>query len=124
MLTVGTHSGRTVKEGPIYECPKCKFNTASPFSFTRLSGKWEALSSDRIRIVRHEPVPKTGSYEVRFPDGRESVYFYWDDIAGRPSSVGAPGDASQIMAGAKALPAWGEIGGGHGRDSAGHPDIP
>jgi hypothetical protein len=24
-----------------------------------------------------------GSYEVRFPDGRESVYFYFDDDAGR-----------------------------------------
>jgi hypothetical protein len=28
-------------------------------------------------------VPQTGSYEVCFADGRASVYFYWDDIAGR-----------------------------------------
>jgi hypothetical protein len=37
----------------------------------------------RIRIIPHEAVPLCGSYEVRFPDGRPSRYFYWDDIAGR-----------------------------------------
>jgi hypothetical protein len=36
----------------------------------------------RIQIIRHEPVPKCGSYEVRFPDGRPSKYFYWEDIPG------------------------------------------
>lgn len=30
--------------------------------------------SNRIRIVKHEAVPGFGSFEVRFPDGRESVY--------------------------------------------------
>ena len=39
--------------------------------------------TDRIRIIRHEAVPLCGSYEVRFPDGRPSQYFYFDDIAGR-----------------------------------------
>ena len=39
--------------------------------------------TDRIRIVRHEPVPKSGSYEVRFPDGRPSKFFYWEDTPGR-----------------------------------------
>jgi hypothetical protein len=39
MLTVGTHSGRAGKNGAVYECPKFKFNTASPFTFTRLPGK-------------------------------------------------------------------------------------
>ena len=38
---------------------------------------------DRIRIIRHEVVPKCGSYEVRFSDGRPSKYFYWEDIPGR-----------------------------------------
>jgi hypothetical protein len=38
---------------------------------------------DRIRIIPHEAVPKCGSFEVRFPDGRPSRYFYWDDVAGR-----------------------------------------
>jgi len=28
-------------------------------------------------------VPQTGSFEVRFSDGRPSVYFYWDDIPRR-----------------------------------------
>jgi hypothetical protein len=39
--------------------------------------------ADRIRIIPHEAVPLCGSFEVRFPDGRPSRYFYWDDIAGR-----------------------------------------
>ena len=38
--------------------------------------------SDRIRIIKHEAVPKCGSYEVRFSDGRPSKYFYWEDIPG------------------------------------------
>jgi hypothetical protein len=37
----------------------------------------------RIRIIPNEAVPKCGSYEVRFPDGRPSRFYYWDDIAGR-----------------------------------------
>ena len=36
-----------------------------------------------IRLIRHEAVPKCGSFEVRFADGRPSVFFYWDDILGR-----------------------------------------
>ena len=39
--------------------------------------------TDRIQIIRHEVVPKCGSCEVRFPDGRPSKYFYWEDIPGR-----------------------------------------
>jgi hypothetical protein len=38
---------------------------------------------DRIRIIKHEAVPKSGSYEVRFSDGRESQFFYWDDSRSR-----------------------------------------
>ena len=37
----------------------------------------------RVRLIRHEPIPKTGSYEIRFPDGRLSRFIYWDDIPGR-----------------------------------------
>ena len=37
----------------------------------------------RIQIIRHEVVPKCGSYEVRFPDGRPSKFFYWEDSPGR-----------------------------------------
>lgn len=36
-----------------------------------------------VRIIKHEIVSDTGSFEVRFSDGRKSVYFYWDDIPGR-----------------------------------------
>ena len=37
----------------------------------------------RVRLIRHEPILKTGSYEIRFPDGRPSRFIYWDDIPGR-----------------------------------------
>ncbi|WOH54892.1 hypothetical protein [Bradyrhizobium sp. BWC-3-1] len=37
----------------------------------------------RIRIIRHEVVPQCGSFEVRFPDGRPSLYFYFDDLPSR-----------------------------------------
>jgi hypothetical protein len=36
-----------------------------------------------VRIIKHEAVPKCGSYEVRFSDGRPSEFFYWDDEPGR-----------------------------------------
>ena len=39
--------------------------------------------TERIRIVKHEAEPDCGSYEVRFSDGRESKFFYWDDVRGR-----------------------------------------
>ena len=39
--------------------------------------------ADRIRIIPHEAVPLCGSFEVRFPDGRPSQYFYFDDLPGR-----------------------------------------
>lgn len=38
---------------------------------------------DRIRIIRHSIVSDTGSFEVRFSDGRQSAWFYWDDIPSR-----------------------------------------
>jgi hypothetical protein len=41
--------------------------------------------TEQIRIIPHSPegIPDTGSFEVRFPDGRPSRYFYWDDNRGR-----------------------------------------
>ncbi len=36
-----------------------------------------------IRLIKHEAVPGCGSFEVRFPDGRPSRFFYWDDVPGR-----------------------------------------
>lgn len=36
-----------------------------------------------IRIIKHEIIPDMGSFEVRFSDGRRSVYFYFDDNEGR-----------------------------------------
>ena len=37
--------------------------------------------------IKHEAVPQSGSYEVRFSDGRPNVYFYWDDVASRRLSA-------------------------------------
>jgi hypothetical protein len=42
----------------------------------------------QIRVLKHVtdiPFRDTGSYEIKFPDGRQSVYFYWDDNPGRRS---------------------------------------
>jgi len=39
--------------------------------------------TNRIRIIKHEAVPGCGSFEVRFDDGRESRFVYWDDQASR-----------------------------------------
>jgi len=36
-----------------------------------------------VRILKHEVVPQGGSFEVRFADGRESKFFYWDDQPSR-----------------------------------------
>jgi len=41
------------------------------------------MSAPRIRIIRHEAVPDTGSYEVRFADGRVSRFFYYDNVLAR-----------------------------------------
>ena len=43
------------------------------------------MKDDPIRIIPHSQpgIPDTGSFEVRFSDGRQSVYFYWDDNPGR-----------------------------------------
>jgi hypothetical protein len=36
-----------------------------------------------VRLIKHEAVPKCGSFEVRFADGAPSKFVYWDDIPGR-----------------------------------------
>ncbi|MBR0855688.1 hypothetical protein [Bradyrhizobium liaoningense] len=36
-----------------------------------------------ITVKKHEAVRNCGSYEVRFADGRPSVYVYWDDLPSR-----------------------------------------
>jgi hypothetical protein len=36
-----------------------------------------------VRLIRHEAVPKCGSYEVRFLAGKPSRYFYWEDLPSR-----------------------------------------
>jgi len=36
-----------------------------------------------IRIIKHEVVAQTGSFEVRYDDGQPSRYFYFEDVPGR-----------------------------------------
>jgi hypothetical protein len=40
------------------------------------------MTGGGIRIVKHEAVPDCGSFEVAFADGRESRYFYFEDLPG------------------------------------------
>jgi hypothetical protein len=52
----------------------------------------------KIRIIKHEVVPDCGSYEVRFPGGRPSKYFYFENLPGRrlqPGRVVEQGVAEQ-----------------------------
>ena len=41
------------------------------------------MKTARIRIIKHEAVPGSGSFEVRYADGRPSQFYYWDDIPAR-----------------------------------------
>jgi len=45
MLTVGELNGRP-KTGPVFECPKCGFNTAGPFTYNRRAPEREADEDD------------------------------------------------------------------------------
>ena len=59
--------------------------------------------ADHIRIVKHELFrSKCGSFEVRFSDGRPSVYYYWDDIPGRRLNPELM-DSNRALEAAKAL---------------------
>ena len=33
----------------------------------------------RVLLIPHEAIPESGSFEVRYPDGRQSEYFYFED---------------------------------------------
>jgi hypothetical protein len=60
------------------------------------------LLAQRIRIIKHKAAPHGGSYEVRFPDGRPSKHFYWEDIPGRRVR-GEQADSKQALEQAKAF---------------------
>ena len=42
-----------------------------------------AASMNKGTFIKHEIVPDGGSFEVRFSDGRPSVFFFWDDLPSR-----------------------------------------
>jgi hypothetical protein len=50
------------------------------FTSTMIGGIMDVV---RIRIIKHEIVPGSGSYEVRFPDGGPSKYFYFENLPSR-----------------------------------------
>ena len=81
-----------------------------------------------IRIIKHEAVPKCGSFEVRFSDGRPSQYFYWKDLPGRrlrrdllTSRQGRLLELSAIGDGEQGLAPAGEPLGGQGDTRPTHP---
>jgi hypothetical protein len=37
MRTVGNFMARGGREGPVYECPKCGYNSAGPFNYQRIA---------------------------------------------------------------------------------------
>jgi hypothetical protein len=53
-----------------------------------------------VRLIKHEIVPKCGSYEVR-KYGRPSRYFYWDDLPSRRLDPNTP-TSEQALEKAKA----------------------
>jgi hypothetical protein len=64
------------------------FRTAAAIVPQSLAASLPARSAEsygmaNVRLIKHEVVPKCGSFEVRFPDGRPSKYFYRDDLPGR-----------------------------------------
>lgn len=60
----------------------CTTNLLSSF-IDRISAHSGTDMAGRIIIIKHEAVPDCGSYEVQFPDGRPSRYFYFEDLPGR-----------------------------------------
>jgi hypothetical protein len=66
-------------------------------------------TSDRIRIIKHEPVPNYGCFEVRFPDGTPPKFFYWEDEPSRrrPEQVGSKKALNQAKAFARSSSARG-----------------
>jgi DNA-binding XRE family transcriptional regulator len=60
----------------------CPGALAPPAPRTALDPEMAHMTSG-IRIIRHEGVKDSGSFEVRFPDDRPPRYFYWDDVPSR-----------------------------------------
>ena len=77
-----------------------------------------------IRIIRHEAVPRTGSFEVRFADGRPSQYFYYDDVLAwrlRPDMLTSEAALEQAKAFARAERNGGSLSRPRGSPHGGHP---
>lgn len=64
---------------------------------------WKSMA--KVRRIKHEVVRDCGSYELRYPDGRPSKYFYFENIPARrlrPDVVVAE-RVAKIFAGAHML---------------------
>ena len=69
-------------------CTSRSFSGKTPELHASIRDGRAYLEPVKIRLLRHTAAPEVtdrGSYEVRFPDGRDSIYFYWDDNPGRRS---------------------------------------
>ena len=42
----------------------------------------------RVLLIPQEAIPESGSFEVRYPDGRQSEYFYFEDNPASPAPRG------------------------------------
>jgi hypothetical protein len=61
----------------------------------------------KIRLLKHTGAPQLsdcGSFEVRFPHGRPSIYFYWDDNPGRRSITQKSSAARKLRGGLRPSP--------------------
>ena len=59
-----------------------------------------------IHIIKHEAVPKCGSFGVCFSDGRPSQYFYWEDLPGRRLRQGLVASEVALESRPKLLLGW------------------
>ena len=57
--------------------------------------------TERIRLRKHTSAPELpdcGSYEVCFPDGRESIYFYYDNPGRRSITMALSSEEAERRA--------------------------
>ena len=82
--------------------PRAKTSIASGFHPHPIGG---IVGHVKRQTDQDEAVSKCGSFEIRFPDGRPSKYFYWDDLTVRlrPDLVASEVALEQAKALARAV---------------------
>jgi hypothetical protein len=115
-------------EADVFTCPECGLKSLEPHSVVFSEQRWRGAAGikervrrvrtssrhwttsgtalSNVRLIRHEVTPGCGSFEVRFDDGRPSVYFYFEDLRGRrlrPDLVDSETAVEEAKAFARAL---------------------